>query len=215
MVQAPANKDFYSVLQVHPQASMQQIKKAYRQLAFRFHPDTNPLGDALCDAVFREITEAYRILSDPDLRRAYDKENFYTSSSLFYKNSTEWNNRLEFLKKYVRNQDHFRINRDGLCYCIEILLEPNYLHWLPNEDNTDKQKILNDLIFLCGPLTADQCKKIKDLLNTVLTSDSSKRQIKFFLQHKLQKEKLHGSMVWIAFIAAVIFCVLMYILTQS
>jgi hypothetical protein len=64
--------DYYALLGVDPDATLAQIKKAYRKLARQHHPDTNP-GDPDAAARFRQITEAYDILSDPGRRDAYDR----------------------------------------------------------------------------------------------------------------------------------------------
>jgi molecular chaperone DnaJ len=63
--------DFYLVLGLERSASLGEIKRAYRRLARRYHPDINP-GDRLAAAEFRRIAEAYETLSDPDRRRQYD-----------------------------------------------------------------------------------------------------------------------------------------------
>ncbi len=65
--------DWYSVLQVSRQASEGEIKSAYRKMAKKYHPDAHP-GDQKCEARFKEITEAYTILSDAKKRRKYDEE---------------------------------------------------------------------------------------------------------------------------------------------
>src|SRR5437667_11376498 len=64
-------KDLYSVLGVSKDASADQIKKAYRKLARKWHPDANP-GDTSAEERFKEIQEAYSILSDADKRKQYD-----------------------------------------------------------------------------------------------------------------------------------------------
>jgi DnaJ-like protein len=64
--------DYYAVLGVEPDATLAQIKRAYRKLARQHHPDTNP-GDPQAAARFRETTKAYDILSDPRRKEAYDR----------------------------------------------------------------------------------------------------------------------------------------------
>ena len=66
-----AEKDFYAVLGVAHDADTAEIKKAYRKKARTLHPDANP-GDAVAEARFKEVGEAYAILSDPEQRRQYD-----------------------------------------------------------------------------------------------------------------------------------------------
>lgn len=65
-----AQKDYYDVLGVDRDASQDEIKKAFRKLAFKYHPDRNKSTDA--EDRFKEISEAYAILSDPDKRQKYD-----------------------------------------------------------------------------------------------------------------------------------------------
>lgn len=67
-----AKKDHYEVLGVHRNASDIEIKKAYRKLALRYHPDRNP-NDSSAEARFKEIAEAYEVLSDPSKRARYDQ----------------------------------------------------------------------------------------------------------------------------------------------
>jgi molecular chaperone DnaJ len=64
-------KDFYGVLGVDRTAPQKDIKKAYRKLAQAYHPDTNP--DPAAEARFKEVTEAYDVLSDPKVREEYDQ----------------------------------------------------------------------------------------------------------------------------------------------
>lgn len=64
-------KDYYKVLGVSRGASQEEIKKAYRKLAIKHHPDKNP-DDKKSEEIFKEISEAYQIISDPDKRKQYD-----------------------------------------------------------------------------------------------------------------------------------------------
>lgn len=65
-------RDYYEILEVTRTASGDEIKKSYRQMALRYHPDRNP-DDAQAEALFKEAAEAYDILRDPDKRARYDR----------------------------------------------------------------------------------------------------------------------------------------------
>lgn len=65
-------KDFYQILGVSKDASDAELKKTYRKLARKYHPDSNP-GDTAAEAKFKEISEAYSVLSDPEQRSEYDQ----------------------------------------------------------------------------------------------------------------------------------------------
>ena len=67
--------DFYEVLGVPKTASAEEIKKAYRKLAFKYHPDQNP-GDKTAEEMFKKINAAYDVLGDENKRRQYDNGSF-------------------------------------------------------------------------------------------------------------------------------------------
>ncbi len=68
-----AKRDYYEILGVPRSASEEEIKKAYRKLALQYHPDRNPNDKKAAEEKFKEISEAYEILSDPEKRRQYDQ----------------------------------------------------------------------------------------------------------------------------------------------
>ena len=67
-----AKRDLYEVLGISKTADEKTIKKAYRKLAKKYHPDMNP-GDKTAEQKFKEATDAYNILSDPEKRKLYDQ----------------------------------------------------------------------------------------------------------------------------------------------
>src|SRR5215218_5942941 len=72
-----AKEDFYQVLGVKRDAKPDEIKKAYRRLARKYHPDVNP-GDKSAEERFKKITEAHEVLSDEKKRKVYDRFGSYS-----------------------------------------------------------------------------------------------------------------------------------------
>ena len=66
-------KDYYEILQVHPKASLDVIKKAYITLAKKYHPDTTELDAETAQKMMKDLNEAYSVLSDASRRAAYDQ----------------------------------------------------------------------------------------------------------------------------------------------
>ena len=65
-------RDYYEVLEVTKESTVEEIKKAYRKKAIQYHPDKNP-GDKEAEEKFKEAAEAYDVLSNPDKRARYDQ----------------------------------------------------------------------------------------------------------------------------------------------
>src|SRR5437763_16171102 len=74
-----AKEDFYQILGVKRDAKPEEIKKAYRRLARKYHPDVNP-GDKSAEERFKRITEAHEVLSDPKKPQVYDRFGQYSDT---------------------------------------------------------------------------------------------------------------------------------------
>ncbi|KAK7887078.1 hypothetical protein WMY93_026699 [Mugilogobius chulae] len=92
----PAGKDFYKVLGVASDSNEDEIKKAYRKLALKFHPDKN--SDAEAEDKFKEIAEAYEILTDPKKKTIYDQFGEEVTSR-----------QTQHFSSFFHNSDHFDI----------------------------------------------------------------------------------------------------------
>src|SRR5437764_1316110 len=76
---ATQTKDYYGALGVKKTATTEEIRKAFRKMARKYHPDVNP-GDKKAEEKFKEISEANDVLSDPKKRKIYDQVGFYSDN---------------------------------------------------------------------------------------------------------------------------------------
>jgi len=82
-------RDFYKILEIESNADQETIKKAYRRLALLYHPDRNRGSEREAEVKFREIHEAYAVLSDPQKRRDYDSGVDDTNTRPSYRNPAD------------------------------------------------------------------------------------------------------------------------------
>ncbi|MBP5401814.1 MAG: J domain-containing protein [Treponema sp.] len=132
-------QDLYSVLGVSKQASQEEIKKAYRSLALKYHPDRNQ-GNAEAEEKLKEINAAYTVLGDEDKRRQYDMSGFNANSTYDWQNQwqsqNQWQNSEQFRNSGFYN-DYFR----GFYYTNSNDFRKNFYsnHW--HTYSTEKRKL--------------------------------------------------------------------------
>ncbi len=89
-------KDYYKILGVSRNATQEEIKQAYRKLALKWHPDRNPNNRKEAEEKFKEISEAYEVLSDPEKRRIYDTYGYNAARQSFGAGGFQWSNFTHF-----------------------------------------------------------------------------------------------------------------------
>src|ERR671937_745311 len=87
-------KDYYKVLNIPRNASTEEIKKSYRKLARKYHPDVSKESNA--EAKFKEVQEAYEVLKDPEKRAAYDQLGSEWKSGQQFRPPPDWGSGFEF-----------------------------------------------------------------------------------------------------------------------
>lgn len=142
-------KDYYKTLELLPAATTEEIKKAYRALAFKYHPDTNP-DNAFAHRHFLEIQEAYSTLINEQKRRKYDEERWLNGMSNRAKEqvviSPHWilGEALK-LQKHMATVDTYRMSHSALYDYVMLLLEDGHMAMLQN-DNEDNAAIVQALL---------------------------------------------------------------------
>lgn len=162
-------KDYYKTLEIQPVATPLQIKKSFRQLALKHHPDKNP-GNAIAEARFREIQEAYEVLSDPGKREEYNYKRWYNRSiNEAFVNElltpTAILNECIKLVNHLQAVNAMRIDFDGLSYHIRQLLNnKNISILLQANDQLINMKIIEAILQPASLLPLKYTGPITDLL---------------------------------------------------
>lgn len=112
-------KNYYQILGVDRDASQQEIKKAFRQLAFRYHPDVSPENPKQAEEKFKEINEAYEVIGDEDMRHPYN----YFISQLENQHGAA-------IIKNITGESNIGEISDDLLWEIYILSTEYYVSWL-------------------------------------------------------------------------------------
>ncbi|HYD23014.1 MAG TPA: DnaJ domain-containing protein, partial [Flavipsychrobacter sp.] len=135
---ATALKDYYKILDIHPAATVEEVKKAYRKMAFKYHPDTG-IQDAFAESYFHEVQEAYIVLSDESRRRQYDNDRWLagmTDRAREHKAvSPDWVLK-ESIKLYnhITTVDVYRMNHRSLYEYLLQLLNDRHMSILTSSD---------------------------------------------------------------------------------
>ena len=212
-------KDYYTILQLPPSASLPEIKKAYRQLAQQYHPDKNN-NDMYAAMQFAEIKEAYEMLSNPARKEQYLQQRWYYQSMGGKMGGTGSLTPPAVLKqclelnRYVASLDVHRVDREGLAGYISHILSgfvPEQLE-LFNDRDINHQVIIS-LLKTMDSLKRDQVEKISAQLLQLAGDDTdTKKIISETLDRKKQKEKQEKYMPFIIILMTVVICLLIWLM---
>lgn len=173
-------KDYYKTLELLPSATPDEIKKAYRALALKYHPDTNP-DNAFAHSHFLEIQEAYSVLSHEHKRLKYDEERWLNGMSSRTKEqqiiSPEWIlQEARKLHKHMKTVDTYRMSHSALHDYIMLLLGDSHMAILQQRADMNTA-IVNELLHSTRHLKhqymlplADRMAKLVPANNELLTA---------------------------------------------
>ncbi len=195
--------DYYKLLGVLPTATSEEIKRAFRQLALKYHPDRN-LGDKNSEAFFKKITEAYSILSDPEERENYNWK--YKKSQQTSTNQNQQQQKAEpkqdaqvtpqvilaifqDIRKRFAGIEKKRINQSALYNSLNELLSVKNLNFLITwGDTKTNNQIIKEVLFYYKFLNYPHVEKLAPKLTKLAGSDNDAIQ-EIFYSLKLMKKK--------------------------
>ena len=210
-------KDYYKILNVPPTAGTDEIRKAFRNLALKYHPDrTN--GDKYKEAMFREVQEAYETLSDKKSREEYNYKRWYTRSlgKQFHEQAItpiQIQAEARKLANYVESINNFQVDYDILSNRIRSVLSSQNIEILLQFDEPGiNKKIVGLLLKSCDPLPARYVEPICLLMSKIARADNSLlTEIRNYSQERFTREYWQKRKGWLVLICTILICWLMYI----
>ena len=213
-----SQKNYYQLLHVSPQATAQEIKAAYRKLAFKYHPDRYK-GNVVNEALFKEINEAYSVLSNPEKRKFYNASIALNNYHYKPKQSTPVTAHtiLQYatkLKTFVERSNVLTINQDLIFHKVQTLLSEHHLNILLLENNkTLTSQFIQQILFCLQPLTAESIQPLLVPLQKLAAGNEAlQNEIQNFYQQKKGEAFWQRYKMVAVILVAILLCLLMYIL---
>lgn len=227
-------KDYYKILEVSQFSKITDIKKSYRKLAMKYHPDKNP-GDITAESKFKEIAEAYQVLSNSELKKKYDAE--YNNSqfgktesstsqntdSNNYQSRTsqlspeEYLQQIISLRKQVISIGKNRINHFSLFNSLNEFLSTNSINTLIRLDNRlINRQIIDEICTCCNYLEFYETKKIiSKLIQIAGTDNDALLKIHSFTKRRKMYDKIERNIGGYAVLAVLLIIIIVVIFNSN
>lgn len=169
-------KDYYKILEISPFATEQEVKKAFRAMAFKYHPDANG-KDAYAESYFRDVQEAYAILGDEHKRLQYDNDRWLAGMTDRAK-SHELVSPMWILKEAIKLNNHmatvdvYRMNHKALhAYIFQLLNEGHMAILTRKEEPSVNESIVTMILQATGGLKYNYMEPVARLLQDLSGED--------------------------------------------
>lgn len=209
-------KDHYKTLGVSAGASPQDIKKAYRSLAHKYHPDKNQDNTHASD-YFRSIHEAYSILSDERKKKQYDEERYFAGLSAQKEperiDSVWILKQAKRLSAHMAHVDSYRMNHKALHDYVMLLLSNDHLAILRNEDDVARdEQIISEILHSTKNLAFIYFTDVMGALKTVANGNAHLEKMIANAATQRKKQSLSEKFLPLIILSiALLLCFIMYL----
>jgi curved DNA-binding protein CbpA len=208
-------KDHYRTLGLQQSASVQQVKQAYRKMAMQYHPDRNSVGYA--EAHFRDIKEAYEVLSHAGKRKAYDEERWLNGMGTRAKDQVvitpEWIlKECNRLSRHMEAIDTYRMSHSALTEYVDLLLSDAHMAVLLQTDDAEtKYKIIDELLKATRGLHYNYMHKVGSRLSELAgTGEELSEKINAIVDARKKQYAWERVKPLIVVMVTLLLCLLMY-----
>ncbi len=210
-------KDHYKTLGIPPSATIIEIKKAFRKLALKYHPDKNP-DSKLSEAYFRDIQEAYSVLSDEYKRELYDDERWLSGMGNKTRHqqevTPEWLVKIsKELNSSLAVMDTHRMSQGALQAYILLILSEGHISVLQHRnDKESTATVINELLKATQRLEAKYLEEIEQRLITLANSDTAMQQaIDTHIEERMKQARQEKMYPYVVIIITLALCLFMYL----
>lgn len=213
-------KDYYKILGVSTSATAPEIKKAYRALAVKYHPDKNP-NNSLAEAHFKEIQEAYSVLSHNRRRELYDEERWLSGMGR-RSNYTEavtpaWiKNVCIELNTSLNTMDRHRVSYGALKAYILLILSDSHIGVLQQNNHLETNAaIIGEILKASHALPARYLEEIEQRLLILAGDDEAmKEAIDDHIEERMRKARKERVLPYFVILLTFALCIFMYIFSR-
>ncbi len=211
--------DYYRILNISPTASISDIKKAFRKLAMRYHPDKNK--DVAAGKYFAEIQKAYTILNDPAKRAAYNYQCYLSVTNRTKKPLAQSTFDVLQLSKSLSDKvaalDPFRTNIDQISYAVKDLLSSHHIQlFRERNDIIANQQFFRHILIILNTLPLPLVLSAFETLQPLTANNPQLlREMKTFLQEAKRLHYWRKYKILVALVATILFCLLIILLSAT
>lgn len=211
-----AFKDYYEILEIPVVASAEEIKKAWRKLAMRYHPDRNQ-GSLFARQHFQEIQEAYEVLSNPVLRSEYHMQRAVqypgNRSQLPPITVADLLKQAEQDKAHWYGMDAFRMDHPALAQRMYQLMNDRHLHLAQTASDKERKELLTHLLQLGKLLPYPLLEDLAARLQTLAGNDTENQELlSVFLHNKKNQHRWDKYKGFIILLIALLICLLIFLI---